>query len=154
MNRSIRNSAKALIIKGGKMAAIKIRDGEKEWYIMPGGGQEAEEMLPDSVRREVAEELGIDVIPKELSFVVEGVHGEKHHRVDLVFLCDYIGEIEEPVLHGDTNQIGCDWLDVETLLSQPLYPSRLRRQIINLYHGETHKIYLGNEEIGDPESLE
>lgn len=39
----IRNSAKALIIKDGKMAAIKIRDAGEEWYIMPGGGQEAEE---------------------------------------------------------------------------------------------------------------
>ena len=41
----IRNSAKALIIKDGKMAAIKIRDAGEEWYIMPGGGQEAEETL-------------------------------------------------------------------------------------------------------------
>ena len=36
----IRNSAKALIIKDGKMAAIKIRDAGEEWYIMPGGGGE------------------------------------------------------------------------------------------------------------------
>lgn len=33
--RRIRNSAKALIIKDGKMAAIKIRDAGEEWYIMP-----------------------------------------------------------------------------------------------------------------------
>ncbi len=151
MNRSIRNSAKALIIKDGKMAAIKIREGKDEWYIMPGGGQETQELLPDSVRREVAEELGIDVIPKELVFVVEGIHGERYHRVDLVFLCDYVSKIEGAVLHSDTHQIGYDWLDIDTLLSQPLYPSKLRKQIINLYHGEKHKIYLGNEEPGDPE---
>ena len=45
----IRNSAKALIIKDGKMAAIKIRDAGEEWYIMPGGGQEAEETLNEAV---------------------------------------------------------------------------------------------------------
>ena len=54
----IRNSAKALIIKDGKMAAIKIRDAGEEWYIMPGGGQEAEETLNEAVCREVSEELG------------------------------------------------------------------------------------------------
>lgn len=154
MNRSIRNSAKALIIKDGKMAAIKLCDCGDEWYIMPGGGQESEELLPDAVKREVAEELGFDVIPKELVFVVEGVHGERCHRVDLVFLCDYVGEINGALLHGDTNQIGYDWLDIETLLSQPLYPSKLRKQIINLYHGEKHKVYLRNEEVDNSKYLE
>ena len=57
----IRNSAKALIIKDGKMAAIKIRDAGEEWYIMPGGGQEAEETLNEAVCREVSEELGIAI---------------------------------------------------------------------------------------------
>lgn len=69
----IRNSAKALIIKDGKMAAIKIRDAGEEWYIMPGGGQEAEETLNEAVCREVSEELGIAIECKELLFVVEGV---------------------------------------------------------------------------------
>jgi len=85
MQRAIRNSAKALIIKDAKMLAIKLRDEEGEWYIMPGGGQDAEELLPDAVCREVAEELGIDVDVKDLAFVIEGAHGENFHRVDLVF---------------------------------------------------------------------
>lgn len=85
MKREIRNSAKGLIIKDGKMAAIKIRDAGEEWFIMPGGGQETEEMLSEAVCREIAEELGIAVECKELLFAVEGVHGESFHRVDLFF---------------------------------------------------------------------
>lgn len=76
MKRCIRNSAKALIIKEGKVLAIKIKDNGKEWYIMPGGGQESEELLADAVCREVAKEVGIKVTAKELVFVVEGVHEE------------------------------------------------------------------------------
>lgn len=151
MERVIRNAAKALIIKDGKMLAVKISDGKEEWYIMPGGGQEAEELLPEAVCREVAEEMGIQVRVRDLVFVVEGVHGESFHRVDLVFLCEYVGTIENAVLQGDTNQTGYDWLDIETLNHAPLYPSKLRRQIMNLYEGKEYKIYLGNEEIGDPE---
>ena len=89
--RMIRSSAKALIIKEGKMAAIKIRDAEEEWYIMPGGGQDAEETLKEAVCREVSEELGIAVACKDLLFVVEGVHGEAFHRVDLIFLVNILG---------------------------------------------------------------
>lgn len=62
MERKIRNSAKALIIKDGKMAAVKIGDAGEVWYIMPGGGVESEETLREAVCREVAEELGIDIV--------------------------------------------------------------------------------------------
>lgn len=151
MERVIRYAAKALIIKDGRMLAVKISDGKEEWYIMPGGGQEAEELLPEAVCREVAEEMGIQVRVRDLVFVVEGVHGESFHRVDLVFLCECVGTIENAILQGDTNQTGYDWLDIETLNHAPLYPSKLRRQIMNLYEGKEYKIYLGNEEIGDPE---
>ncbi|HEX3076756.1 MAG TPA: NUDIX domain-containing protein [Lachnospiraceae bacterium] len=154
MKRSVRNSAKALIIKDGKMLAIKIDDNDDIFYIMPGGGQEAGELLTDTVRREVAEELGIDVIPQSLQFVIEGANGESFHRLDLVFLCEYVGKLDGAILHGDTNQIGYEWLPIDTILTQPLYPSKLRRQIKNLYHGKPTTVYLGNEEIGDPEFLD
>ncbi len=152
--RMIRNSAKALIIKDGKIAVIKIRDAGEEWYIMPGGGQEAEETLNEAVCREVAEELGITIECKELLFVVEGVHGETFHRVDLIFSCEYIDSMPDAVLHGDTNQVGIEWLDISTLNLQPLYPSKLRRQIMNYYQGKPYEVYLGNEEVGDPECLD
>lgn len=151
MERKIRNAAKALIIHKGKMLAIKISDGKEAWYIMPGGGQDTEELLPDTVCREVAEELGLKIAVKDLAFVIEGLHGEKFHRVDLVFLCECIGEIENAVLQTDTNQVGYAWLDLNRLNTLPLYPSKLRRAIMNLSEGKPYNIYLGNEEIGDPE---
>lgn len=154
MEREIRNSAKALIIKDGKMAAVKIRDAGEEWYIMPGGGQESDETLKETVLREVSEELGIAVKCNDLLFVVEGVHGESFHRVDLVFSCEFIDYIPDAVLRGDTNQVSVEWLDISTLNLTSLYPSRLRRQIMNFYEGKPYQAYLGNEEVGDPECTE
>lgn len=154
MERSIRNSAKALIIKDGKMAAIKIKDADEEWYIMPGGGQKSEELLQEAVCREVSEELGVHVKCKDLLFVVEGIHGESFHRVDLIFYCEFINKIPHAVLQNDTNQVGVEWLDISTLNSQPLYPSKLRRQIMNFYEGKPFQVYLGNEEAGDLECIE
>ena len=151
MERMIRNAAKALIIKDDQMLAIKISDGKEEWYIMPGGGQGVEELLPETVCREVAEEMGLQVTVKDLAFIIEGLHGENFHRVDLVFLCEYKGKIENAILQSDTNQVGYDWLDIKTLNTSPLYPSKLRRQIMNLHEGKAYQVYLGNEEIGDPE---
>ena len=151
MERRVRNAAKALIIQDGKMLAIKISDGKEEWYIMPGGGQDTEELLPDTVCREVAEELGLKVAVKNLVFVIEGLRGENFHRVDLVFFCECVGKIENAALQADANQVGYAWLDIKTLNTAPLYPSKLRRQIMNLFEGKEYTVYLGNEEIGDPE---
>ncbi|HAR87225.1 MAG TPA: DNA mismatch repair protein MutT [Clostridium sp.] len=147
MERKIRNSAKALIIKDGKMLASKINDNGDIFYIMPGGGQESEETLEEAVRREVKEEFGLIVEPKTLEFVIEGVTGESFHRVDLVFLCEYIKEIPDAEISGDYNQIGFDWLPIENLMNEPLYPSKLRKQIMNLYNAEETVVYLGNESM-------
>lgn len=149
-SRKIRTSAKAVIIQNGKLLAIKLNDGKEEWYILPGGGQDSEETLPQAVEREVREEAGIEVRCKDLLFVIEGVHGEDFHRVDLVFLCDYLGEAPDAAPHSDTNQIGVEWLDLSILNRLPLYPSKLRRPIMNFYEGKEYVRYLGNEEIGDP----
>lgn len=147
MARLIRNSAKAIIFKDGKMLAAKIKEHDEIFYIMPGGGQEAEETLEDAVKREVAEEFGIVIRPKSLEFVIEGVTGERFHRIDLVFLCEYIDEIPDAELKGDIGQIGYDWLPVNNLIHEPLYPSRLRQQIMNLYNDENTEVYLGDESM-------
>lgn len=76
IERKIRNSAKALIIKEGKMLVSKINDNGDVFYIMPVGGQEPEETLEEAVKREVQEEFGIIVKPQSLEFVIEGVTDE------------------------------------------------------------------------------
>ena len=153
MSRQIRTSAKAVIIQNDKLLAIKLNDGKEEWYILPGGGQDDEEVLPQTVEREVREETGIEVKCRDLLFVIEGVHGESFHRIDLVFLCDYLGKAKNAALHNDMNQIGFDWLDLSVLNKLPLFPSKLRRPIMNFYEGKEYTKYLGNEEVGDPECL-
>jgi ADP-ribose pyrophosphatase YjhB (NUDIX family) len=144
--RRIRNSAKALIIKDGKILLSKMDDGEI-YYILPGGGQEPEELLPEAVKRECREELSVDVEPISLSFIVEGLHGERFHRVDLIFLCRYLGETTGYASHYDEKQVGTAWLDVENLMNEPLYPSVLREQIIKLYRREPTQVYLGDESM-------
>ena len=124
------------------------------WDVSAAGGIRAGENSRQGAEREVREELGLTVSCGELLFVVEGVAGEAFHRVDLVFACDYLSEAPGASLHTDTNQVGVEWLDVEKLLHTPLYPSRLRRQIMNYAHGLPHKVYLGNENAGDPEYLD
>ncbi len=149
--REIRTSAKAVVVRDGRLLALRLRDADGVFYILPGGGQEPGESLRDAVRREVAEETGIDVRPGELLFVIEGPKGESFHRIDLVFECEYIGQSRGVEPHADTNQEGVEWLDVASLYSAPLYPSRLRAAITEHCAGRRREVYLGCESEGDPE---
>jgi len=63
---------------------------------MPGGRQESGELLPSTVCCEVAEEMGILTECKELLFVIEGLHGEKFHRVDLIFFVIILVKFQMP----------------------------------------------------------
>ena len=150
MERSVRTSGKAIVFKDDCVLGIKLHDADGDFYILPGGGQNAGEVLPDAVQREVAEEAGIEVRVKDLAFVIEGSEGEPFHRVDLVFQCEYLGEKQTQAC-PDTNQVGLEWLKIEQLNRLPLYPSKLRRPIMNLFKGIKTPVYLGNECVGDPE---
>lgn len=149
MERPIRISAKALILKADKLLALRLEDGDGAFYILPGGGVEDGEALPEAVAREVQEETGLRVCPGELAFVIEGPEGEPFHRIDLVFLCKYLGE-SDTAPRPDRNQTGAVWLDTETLPDAPLYPSRLRAPIRWLAQGRETARYLGSESVGDP----
>ncbi len=148
--RTVRNSSKGLVIQDGRLLAVKLEDQDGVFYILPGGGQNAGELLPSAVEREIEEETGICVKAVDVAFVIEGTDGEASHRVDIVFLCEYLGAAEAE-FRPDTNQIGYDWLPIDTLNTAPLYPSKLRRPIMDLYAGKEHPCYLGNECMGDPE---
>lgn len=57
----------------------------KDYYVFSGGGLE-EETLEEGTRREIEEELGIQVEVKELLYTTENEKNKEYF-----FLCDYIG---------------------------------------------------------------
>ncbi len=57
----------------------------KDYYVFSGGGLE-KETLEEGTKREIKEEIGIEVIVKELLYTIEN---EKN--IEYFFLCDYVG---------------------------------------------------------------
>jgi len=151
MNR-IRNSAKAIIIRDGRILAIYKTDPLGDYYILPGGGQHYGESLDETVKREVREETTLDVTAYRLRYVRDYIsrnhefaETEKDaHQVELMFECqiDPTGQAglgETP----DDNQIDVCWLPLDHLMDYRLYPLSLRPLLMDSA-GDAPPIYLGD----------
>jgi 8-oxo-dGTP diphosphatase len=90
----------AVIIHRGQ--AVLIRRGKEPLrgrWVVPGGTVELGESLAEAVVREVREETGLTVVPRELLAVFEHVDEEegrvRYHYVIVDFLCDYVSGTAE-----------------------------------------------------------
>lgn len=84
-----RINGRAIIIDGDEVILMfrrKIKDGiTKEYYAIPGGGQETNETIEECVKREIKEEFNLDIEVQEKLGVVEDKNNIGH-----VFNCTII----------------------------------------------------------------
>ncbi len=140
---TIRNAAKALIIRDGCLLAMKMRFEDGVFFILPGGGQEPGETLAEAVRRECREELGAEVIVHELRFVREFLR-ERPHRVEFMFRCTLAPEVAPGAGdRPDEGQLGAVWLPLARLPQTRLYPLGLR-SLLGGAADEGCPVYLGD----------
>ncbi|NQY31790.1 MAG: NUDIX domain-containing protein [Coraliomargarita sp.] len=139
--RPIRTAARALIIREGKLLAIKMRDQSGIFYILPGGGQRHSETLKQCLERECLEEIGTEVEVGELLYVREYI-GKNHefrnahsafHQLESVFRCtlpnpDGMG----PGSEHDKKQIGVEWIPLNDLKNRRFLP-----EVIKQYFSDT-----------------
>lgn len=125
----IRVGANAVVTAGDRLLAVEFDDETGVHYNLPGGGVEAGESVPTGLAREVREETTVDVDVGDLLFVHE-YHPSEHdapygqtHKLTLFFACDRSGP-GSPTLPADPdpNQVGVEWLPIETIEDQPLLP--------------------------------
>jgi ADP-ribose pyrophosphatase YjhB (NUDIX family) len=149
--RPVRVSVKAVVIQDGRLLVTRNVDDEGDFFLLPGGGQEPGESLPEALQRECREEVGAHVEVHDLVLVRDYI-GRNHefaatnsdfHQVELMFRCTIRGDA--PIGNGsnpDGWQIGVEWLDVASLQETRLYPAVLRRVIPAL--DEQGTVYLGD----------
>jgi ADP-ribose pyrophosphatase YjhB (NUDIX family) len=148
---AVRVSVKAIIVREERLLVLKCRDEESEWYMLPGGGQEAGETMEQALRRECLEELGCAVRMGPLRFVrdyiaknhefADSAPSPDFHQVELMFECHLDSEPTGAV-QPDSMQDGFAWLDVTRLPGSRLYPRILERVLWPV--GTSGVTYLGD----------
>lgn len=77
----IRNSTKAVIIKGDSVLMNKCMHADgKPYYDLPGGGQHEFETMEDSLRREVLEETGYSLRDIRFAALCEEIYTDAYLR--------------------------------------------------------------------------
>lgn len=134
----IRNSAKAIIIKNGKLLCTKNKDQFGIFYLLPGGGQKAFETIVDALKRECREEISARIKVNDILFVRDYI-GKNHefaewdsedHQIEYMFDCEIIDNTE--IKKGETPdnmQIGISWINLNELKEYRIYPKILKEYI-------------------------
>lgn len=98
LTRSPRLAARAILVHDGRLLLVNAYPGGKsDLWCAPGGGVKPGQSLPDNLRRELAEECGLDIAVGPLALVNE-FHDSKSgfHQVDLFFRCNLTGGHIDP----------------------------------------------------------
>lgn len=137
----LRNSTKAIIIENNSVLVTKLHDEKEVFYLLPGGGQEPSEKLTDCLVRECIEETGYEIEVQELLFIRECFMDKDIHRVEFIFKGNILRETE--IMGMDKDQLGIEWIELDNILNEPLFPTELRTLIKSYQKGYHKKTYIG-----------
>lgn len=151
MGKRITTSAKAVIIKEGKILTIKKKDEFGEYYVLPGGKQKKYEHIMDTVKRECIEEVNLEVIPEKILFLREYI-GKNHeykesdykkHKMEFFISCKIIGGCLTNGKNPDENQKEPEWIKLANIEKYNFFPKELAGKLKNIEENKEF-LYLGD----------
>ena len=156
---AVRPSAKAVIVEDNRLLLtrnFKPDEDNEVFWLLPGGGQNHQENLEDTLRREVIEETGLEVEVGRLLWVRDYI-GANHefsgitekltdgHALELMFECKVVGGELGQGNERDPGQLEAEWVAVEDLPNTRLFPKALAKLVALLAAGkDPGRAYLGD----------
>ena len=113
--KKLRHACRGIVVNDGKVLLGYEVNNNK--YIIPGGGVEDGETYEQCCERELLEETGMQVRPKEEYLEIEELFLDWHH-INHYYVCELIKDTGNLNLTEAENQAGCTfkWLPMEQAL--------------------------------------
>ncbi len=123
-------TAAAVVVRGDRLVLIRrgVDPSKRKWSI-PGGHVELGETTREAVVREVREECGITIEPREILDVVDYIQRDAEGRVEYHFaLVDFLADYVGGELEAASDVLEARWVTFDEALTADLTKSA--RQII------------------------
>ena len=131
----------AIIIENNELLMICHKKHNKEYYLLPGGRVEYMESLDIALKRELKEELNIDINVKDIAIVSDSINemGDRH-IINICFMCDYIsGDYK---IGDDDVLFKYKFMNCSELESLEIHPP-INKELICLLQNKENNVYLG-----------
>jgi len=136
----IRVAARAIIVRDKKLLVQYYREGDESWCTTPGGGIDRGERLDEGLKREVREELGIEIVVGPLRYVRElrgstgvkllgGLSPEFHQLEHFFEVLDFKGEPAAGV-KTDNYATHLAWVPLYELAKHQFFPGPLCDRLV------------------------
>jgi len=131
----------ALIIEGDRVLLVEHAKGENRYWLLPGGGVDHGESLPEALRRELLEETGLEIAVGSLALVNDTIAPDRaRHIVHITFHARITGGSLS--VGVDPRLIGAAWVPLEELPGLSFYPA-IQAEIAAAAQTDA-AVYLGN----------
>ncbi len=110
---------------GERVLLTRSRFIDKEFVNFPGGGVELGESPLEALRREYAEETGIEIRPVRVLYASEGLHVSSHFPMQIVSLFWLVERGAGELRRGGNGDDVLDlfWADVDKIPTEEMFPS-------------------------------
>ncbi|SDP29676.1 NUDIX hydrolase [Clostridium gasigenes] len=136
-----------IIIHNNKLLVMK--DENSPYYYIPGGKVGLQELSTDAIKREIREEINIDVKVKRMLWIVENFFkddesGENFHEIGFYYLLELNDEKifekgnEFIMTEGGTHRLVFYWKPLEEIKDLYVYPLFIKENILKLPNSITH----------------
>ena len=132
-NRNFEICSRAIIIQEGKILLPKPKN--ESWYFFPGGHIDFGEKAEDALKRELQEELAVEIEKFEFIGTVENYYGEngvRRHELDIIFTVD-LGDQE---IKDVEDHIEFYWIDLGKLGKADVFPTELKKAVLEWKENE------------------
>jgi len=104
----------------------------RDYYTIPGGHIELGERIEEALKREVKEEVGLDVEPVRLLLMQEAIYSEEFHKRRHFIFLDYLCKSKSIEAHVDNQEIqSYIWVKPEEALK--LHVDKFTKRLLKEY---------------------